>query len=112
MARTDEVEHRIGKAFDDVVSLDHDRILRSYLTAMKATLRTNYFQADGEGKPKPYISFKIVPTRSRTCRSRGRSSRSSSTRVEGVHLRFGAAHEAACAGRTAATTSAPRSSAW
>ncbi|MGN6574523.1 MAG: NAD-glutamate dehydrogenase domain-containing protein, partial [Nocardioides sp.] len=59
VARTDELEHRINRALDDVASLDHDRILRSYLTAINATLRTNYFQNDAEGRPKPYISFKI-----------------------------------------------------
>jgi glutamate dehydrogenase len=32
-------------ALDEVVSLDHDRILRSYLALIEATLRTNYFQA-------------------------------------------------------------------
>ena len=43
--------------------------------------------------PKPYFSFKLDPQRrARPARSRGRSSRSGSTRprVEGVHLRFGA----------------------
>ena len=39
-----EVEKRILLALDDVASLDHDRILRSYLTHIRATLRTNYFQ--------------------------------------------------------------------
>ena len=33
-----------SRALDDVSSLDHDRILRSYLTNIQATLRTNFFQ--------------------------------------------------------------------
>ena len=37
------------RALDDVASLDHDRILRSYLTVITATLRTNYFQPDADG---------------------------------------------------------------
>ena len=44
-------------------SLDHDRILRSYLTHIRATLRTNYFQhadADGGG-PSPTSRFKLEP---------------------------------------------------
>ncbi len=86
---------RITTALDEVSSLDHDRILRSYLTVIQATLRTNYFQTDaaaGGAAPKPYISFKLDPAivpelpepRPRFeifCYS---------PRVEGVHLRFGA----------------------
>jgi glutamate dehydrogenase len=36
-------------ALDQVASLDEDRILRSFLTVIKATLRTNYFQSVSEG---------------------------------------------------------------
>src|SRR5262249_23694121 len=45
-ARVEEVRARIERALDDVASLDHDRILRAYLTHINATLRTNYFQRD------------------------------------------------------------------
>ena len=52
--------------------------------------------------------------RSRTCRSRGPSSRSSSTHRGSRACTCGSApwRAAACAGRTGATTSAPRCSAW
>ena len=55
-----------------------------------------------------------APTRSRTCPSRGRSSRSSSTRRGSRACTCASARSpaVACAGRTAATTSAPRCSAW
>ncbi len=43
----------------DVSSLDEDRILRLYLSALKATLRTNYFQISGNNDPKPYLTLKI-----------------------------------------------------
>ena len=114
VARTAELEDRIGRALDDVASLDHDRILRSYLTAIKATLRTNYFQADAQGRRSPTSRSRSDPTRSRTCPSRGRSSRSSSTRRGSRACTCASARSpaAACAGRTAATTSAPRCSAW
>ena len=39
---------RSPRSLDDVASLDHDRILRSYLTHIKATLRTNYFRASDD----------------------------------------------------------------
>ena len=37
---------QITRALDDVASLDQDRILRSFLDLIRATLRTNHFQAD------------------------------------------------------------------
>ena len=78
---------------DDVVSLDHDRILRSYLTHIRATLRTNYFQhaSDGTG-PKSYISFKLEPSAIPDLPEPRPKYEIFvySPRVEGVHLRFGA----------------------
>jgi len=56
-----EIEFHAG--LDNVDNLSEDRVLRLYLELMQATLRTNYFQPDGEGKPKPYISVKFDPTR-------------------------------------------------
>ncbi len=47
-----------------VVRLDEDRILRAFLAAIDATLRTNYFQTARDGKgPKPYLAIKIDPSR-------------------------------------------------
>jgi glutamate dehydrogenase len=51
----------IEEEIDSVPSLDEDRILRSFLRLVQATLRTNYFQPDAEGRPKPYLSFKFDP---------------------------------------------------
>src|SRR5690349_6269538 len=42
--RCEDLEQRIERALEDVASLDQDRILRSYLTVIKATLRTNFYQ--------------------------------------------------------------------
>ena len=56
-----EVIARIERAFDDVSSLDEDRILRRILEIILATLRTNYFQTYADGSIKPYISFKFDP---------------------------------------------------
>ena len=50
-AKCADLEERIMRALDDVASLDHDRILRSYLTNIRATLRTNFFQTDDDGDP-------------------------------------------------------------
>jgi glutamate dehydrogenase len=86
------LEKRIIAALDDVASLDHDRILRSYLTHIKATLRTNYFQADPEtGGVHRYLSLKLDPSAIPDLpQPRPRFEIFVySPRVEGVHLRFG-----------------------
>lgn len=57
------IEQKIHKALDEVAILDEDRILRRYLALIHATLRTNYFQQDADGNEKPYLSFKLDPTK-------------------------------------------------
>ena len=86
------VEKRIIAALDDVASLDQDRILRSYLTHIKATLRTNYFQEDKAGGPHTYMSFKLEPSVIPDLPQPRPKFEIFvySPRVEGVHLRFGA----------------------
>jgi glutamate dehydrogenase len=42
-----------------VASLDEDRILRQYLSAILATVRTNVWQLTATGANKPYMSFKF-----------------------------------------------------
>jgi NAD-specific glutamate dehydrogenase len=54
---TDELQEDL----EAVVSLDEDRILRSFLAVIQATLRTNHFQSLRDGKPKSYLSFKFNP---------------------------------------------------
>ncbi|MCW2773103.1 MAG: NAD-glutamate dehydrogenase [Nocardioides sp.] len=91
--RTAMVEERITRALEDVASLDHDRILRSYLTHIGATLRTNYFQParDGSGV-RSYISLKLEPSAIPDLPEPRPKYEIFvySPRVEGVHLRFGA----------------------
>ena len=91
-AKTTEIVDGIEQALDDVASLDHDRILRSYLVAVQATLRTNYFQLDPEGLTKSYISFKLQPDAIPDLPEPRPKFEIFvySPRVEGVHLRFGA----------------------
>ncbi len=87
-----EIERAILAGLDQVDSLDHDRIVRSYLAAIKATLRTNFYQPDADGRPKPYISLKL-DTSTVPDLPEPRPAFEIfvySPRVEGVHLRFGA----------------------
>ena len=83
---------RIARALDTWPSLDEDRILRSYLTLIKATLRTNYFQPGPDGeRPQPYISLKLEPSAIPDLPEPRPEFEIFvySPRVEGVHLRFG-----------------------
>ena len=47
--RCEAITEEIRGQLDEVVSLDHDRILRSYLALIDATLRTNYYKSPGPG---------------------------------------------------------------
>jgi glutamate dehydrogenase len=49
----------ITHALDGVDNLDEDRILRRTLNLMVATLRTNAFQRDADGAPRPWIAVKL-----------------------------------------------------
>ncbi|HET8850601.1 MAG TPA: NAD-glutamate dehydrogenase domain-containing protein, partial [Marinobacter sp.] len=84
-----EIEFNAG--LDEVENLSEDRVLRLYLELMQATLRTNYYQPDADGKPKPYISLKFDPTRipDMPLPMPMFEIFVYSPRVEGVHLRGG-----------------------
>ncbi|SCL41535.1 glutamate dehydrogenase [Micromonospora pallida] len=90
--RGDELVDTINAALDDVSSLDQDRILRSYLTLIRATLRTSFFQKmeDG-GRPKSYVAFKLDPQAIPDLPAPRPKYEIFvySPRFEGVHLRFG-----------------------
>ncbi len=49
----------IDTALEAVDSLDEDRIIRHYVNLIEATVRTNFFQCDEIGRPKPYLSLKF-----------------------------------------------------
>lgn len=50
---------KILDMLQDVQKLDHDRILRGFKMLIENTLRTNFYQTDAEGEPKPCIAFKL-----------------------------------------------------
>jgi glutamate dehydrogenase len=51
--------NEIHADLDNVTNLDEDKIIRQYIQAILATLRTNYYQLTRDGKPKDYISIKL-----------------------------------------------------
>ena len=90
-AREAAVAAEIEAALQAVEGLDEDRILRRFVNAVTAAIRTNFYQLDGDGRAKALIAIKF-------------SSRKVdgmplprplyeiflySPRVEAVHLRFG-----------------------
>ncbi|MBP1851873.1 NAD-glutamate dehydrogenase [Rhizobium halophytocola] len=86
-----DTREAIETALADVPILDEDRILRRYLNAIEATLRTNYFQRDANGQPKPMLAFKFDPKQVEGL-PQPRPFREIfvfGVEVEGVHLRFG-----------------------
>jgi glutamate dehydrogenase len=76
---------------DEVTSLDADRILRSLLALIRATLRTNYNVRDEHGAPRPYLAVKLDPAGVLDLPDPRPKFEIFvySPRVEGVHLRFG-----------------------
>jgi glutamate dehydrogenase len=89
--RADKLVAMIRTALDAVTSLDEDRILRSYLNLVLATLRTNFYQLDSAQRPKSYVSFKLDPQKIPDLPLPRPKFEIFvySPRVEGVHLRMG-----------------------
>ncbi|UFR04160.1 NAD-glutamate dehydrogenase [Streptomyces sp. Go40/10] len=88
---TDALLEELDAALEQVASLDEDRILRSFLTVIKATLRTNFFQEALGGQPHDYVSMKFDPQAIPDLPAPRPAYEIwvYSPRVEGVHLRFG-----------------------
>jgi glutamate dehydrogenase len=87
----EKLQQDLTGLLDSVRSLDEDRILRRFANAIQATLRTNYFQIDAHGEPKPWLSFKL-DSRNIPELPQPRPAFEIfvySPRVEGVHLRMG-----------------------
>src|SRR6516165_9744458 len=61
--RCEAITEEIRGQLDEVTSLDADRILRSYLALIDATLRTNYYRETSPGRPDgpPCLVLKLDP---------------------------------------------------
>src|SRR5499433_2976863 len=90
-AREAEIAGAIEAALRGVQSLDEDRILRRFVNAIQAAIRTNFYQIDASGQPKQLIAIKFASGRlDAVPLPRPRYEIFVySPRVEGVHLRFG-----------------------
>ncbi|MBI2713204.1 MAG: NAD-glutamate dehydrogenase [Rhizobiales bacterium] len=90
-AKQKEIAARIEDALQKVDSLDEDRILRRFVNAVQAAIRSNFYQTDEQGQPKPLIAVKFASGKL-TDLPRPRPLYEVfvySPRVEGVHMRFG-----------------------
>ena len=90
-AKQKEIAARIESALEKVDSLDEDRILRRFVNAVQSAIRTNFYQIDANGGPKPLIAIKF-DSRKLTDLPLPRPLYEVfvySPRVEGVHMRFG-----------------------
>ena len=81
----------IEEALNEVASLDQDRIMRTFLALITATLRTNFFQVDDDGIDRSSIAVKLDP---RAVPDLPLPKPQFeiwvySPQIEGVHLRFG-----------------------
>jgi glutamate dehydrogenase len=89
-AQFDACDDALAILLEKVASLDEDRILRSFITVIKATLRTSFYQMK-DGSHRDYISFKFDAAKLPDL-PKPRPYREIfvySPWVEGVHLRFG-----------------------
>ena len=90
-AREAFIAASIETALQAVESLDEDRILRRFVNAVQAAIRTNFYQLDRDGRPKELIAAKFA-SRKLDDMPLPRPLYEIfvySPRVEGVHLRFG-----------------------
>ena len=91
--RRAESAHRraLERLLAGVTRIDDDRILRAYLAAIDATLRTNYFRTDAGGEHRPFLALKLDPRRLAEVPLPKPMFEIfvHSPRVEGVHLRMG-----------------------
>ena len=60
--RSRKLSEAISRSLDEIPNLDEDRIYRRFFTVIKSILRTNYFQNDAQGRPKPYLAVKLDPS--------------------------------------------------
>ncbi|HEY8533508.1 MAG TPA: NAD-glutamate dehydrogenase, partial [Micromonospora sp.] len=89
--RAQELISAIHHELDAVASLNQDRIVRAYLALIQATLRTNFYQRMPDGRPKPYVAFKLNPQAIPELPAPRPKYEIFvySPRFEGVHMRFG-----------------------
>jgi glutamate dehydrogenase len=90
-AEASRIASVVTDALDAVTSLDADRILRTLLSVITATTRTNEYVTDQDGNRRDFLSLKLAPGRIPGMPKPVPAHEIwvYSPRLEGVHLRFG-----------------------
>ena len=83
------ITEEIDQALEGVLSLDHDRILRTVLALIRASLRTNHYLEGGQRSEALSIKLEPADIPDLPLPRPFREVWIHSPRVEGVHLRFG-----------------------
>ncbi len=91
LERVERLRDKIVASLETVDNLNEDHIIRRYLDMIMGTLRTNFFQNDGDGEHKDYLSIKFSPQQIPDIPEPRPLFEIFvySPRVEGVHLRGG-----------------------
>lgn len=91
-AETEAARAAITAALETIQSLDEDTIIRRFQNLIEASLRTNAFQRDDHGQRRPALAIKFDSSKveGMVAPRPYREISVYSSRVEGVHLRFGA----------------------
>ncbi|CQD20431.1 NAD-glutamate dehydrogenase [Mycolicibacterium conceptionense] len=61
--QAERADQEVAALVEAATSLDDERIRRALHSFVRAVLRTNWFQAGPDGRPKDYLSFKIDSSR-------------------------------------------------
>ena len=82
---------RLERAVEKAQTLDEDRILRAFVSALYATVRTNYYQHGDSGPVRDVLAIKLLPRELEEAPKPRPAFEIFiySPRVEGVHLRAG-----------------------
>ena len=91
VAQAEQIAAGVTAALDAVTSLDADRILRTLLSVIRASSRTNEYRLDDEGNRRDFLSVKLDPHQVPGVPKPVPAHEIwvYSPRLEGVHLRFG-----------------------
>ena len=90
-AKQKGIAAHIDEVLQRVDSLDEDRILRHFVNSVQSAIRTNFYQTESDGQPKPLVAVKFASGKL-TDLPLPRPLYEIfvySPRVEGVHMRFG-----------------------
>jgi glutamate dehydrogenase len=89
--RQAQIQAQIESALQAVESLDEDRILRRFVNAVTAAVRTNFYQLENTGEPQATIAIKYESHKIEEMPAPRPLYEIFvySPRIEGVHLRFG-----------------------